>query len=335
MKTRSHIAIFSKVTLVSGAVLLCLVGVASLVAAEEEKSDSAASEQTTGKAFDTPEAAADSLIKAAEPYDPAALKEILGPGSEDIVASGDQVQDKNRAADFVAKVQEKKSIKADPDNSKRAILSIGESEWPFPIPMVKRDGKWYFDSKAGREEILLRRIGTNELDAIEICRGYVEAQQEYAETKHDDAKVNQYAQKIISSPGKQDGLAWKNADGTWGGPVGEAAAKALAEGYSDKSEPYHGYYFKILKGQGPAAPMGEMDFMQKGAMIGGFALAAAPADYRVTGVQTFIVNQSGDVYQKDLGPDTLDAFKKMERYDPDKTWTRTDDEWKGDDEDTP
>lgn len=192
---------------------------------------------------------------------------------------------------------------------------------------MKRGGKWYFDSKAGREEILLRRIGTNELDTIAICRGYVEAQQEYAEKRHDDSKVNQYAQKIISSPGKEDGLAWKNADGTWGGPVGEEAAKALEEGYTDKSQPYHGYYFKVLKGQGPDAPMGEMDFVLKGAMIGGFALAAAPADYRVTGVQTFIINQNGIVYQKDLGPDTLAIFKKMDRYNPGKSWKETDDQW--------
>ncbi len=332
MKTRSYIAIFSKFTLIAAAALLCLAEGASRAAAQ---SDSAASEQTSQEAFDTPEAAADSLIKAAEGYDASALKKILGPGSEDIVASEDQVQDKTRAEEFVAQAHEKKSVKVDPNDSKHMILSVGESDWPLPIPIVKRSGKWYFDSKAGREEILLRRIGTNELDAIEICRGYVEAQQEYAETKHDDAKVNQYAQKIISSPGKQDGLAWKNTDGTWGGPVGEAAAKALAEGYSDKSEPYHGYYFKVLKGQGPAAPMGEMDFIQKGAMIGGFALVAAPADYRVTGVQTFIVGPDGVVYQKDLGPETLKAFESMDRYNPDKNWKPTDDQWPKGEEESP
>jgi Protein of unknown function (DUF2950) len=326
MKTRSHIAIFSKATLVAGATLLCLSGVVLPAAAQEEKSTPVASEQTTQKAFATPQEAADSLIEAAGANDVSALKEILGPGSDDIISSEDEVQDKNRAADFVAKAQEKKSVEIDPDNSKRATLYVGESEWPLPVPIVKRDGKWYFDSKAGREEILLRRIGTNELDAIEICRGYVEAQEEYSETKHDNSKVNQYAQKIISSPGKQDGLAWKNADGTWGGPVGEEAAKALAEGYSDKTKPYHGYYFKVLKGQGPAASMGEMDFVQNGAMIGGFALVAAPADYRVTGVQTFIVNQSGDVYQKDLGSDTLKVFNSMDRYNPDKTWQKTEEE---------
>jgi hypothetical protein len=142
--------------------------------------------------------------------------------------------------------------------------------------------------------------------------------------------VNQYAQKIISTPGKQDGLAWKNPDGTWGGPIGETIAEAIEQGYSKQGEPYHGYYFKVLKGQGPAAAMGEMDFVVNGAMIGGFALAAAPAQYRVTGVQTFIVGPDGIVYQKDLGKDTLKAFQEMERYNPDKSWHPTDDEWEND-----
>ena len=168
---------------------------------------------------------------------------------------------------------------------------------------------------------------SNELNTLEICRGYVEAQHEYARQKHDDAKVNQFAQKIISTPGKKDGLAWKNADGTPGGPVGEAVAKAIEQGYSEKGEPFHGYYFKVLKGQGPAAHMGEMDFVVNGAMIGGFALAAAPAQHRVTGVQTFIVGPDGAVYQKDLGPETLKTFASMERYNPDKTWAKTDDQW--------
>jgi hypothetical protein len=158
----------------------------------------------------------------------------------------------------------------------------------------------------------------------------VEAQEEYALKKHDNSEVNQYAQKIISTPGKQDGLAWQNPDGTWGGPIGQGAAKALNEGYSDKSQPFHGYYFKVLKGQGPAAPMGRMDFVVNGAMIAGFALAAVPAQYRVTGVQTFIVGYQGIVYQKDLGPDSLEIFKKMELYNPDKTWTPTKDQWPGD-----
>jgi Protein of unknown function (DUF2950) len=199
---------------------------------------------------------------------------------------------------------------------------VGKDNWPFPVPLVKRGAKWSFDTAAGRQTILLRRIGANELDAIAICHGYVESQHEYALKKREGYDVNQYAQRIISTPGKQDGLAWQNADGTWSGPIGEKVAKAIHQGYTTgKREPYHGYYFKILKGQGPAAPHGQLDYVIKGAMIGGFALAAAPAEYGVTGVKTFIVSQDGVVYDKDLGPNTLQVFSKMERFNPDKSWT--------------
>jgi len=217
----------------------------------------------------------------------------------------------------------------DPKNPAKAVLLVGEDAFPLPIPLVKKKDKWSFDTKAGAQEILLRRIGANELDAIAICNGFVEAQHEYAQTKHDGAIVNQYAQRIISTAGKQDGLAWKNADGTWGGPVGENVAKALEQGYAkkDKPQPFHGYYFKVLKGQGPAAPLGQMDFVVGGAMIGGFALAAAPAQYQVTGVKTFIVSHTGIVYEKDLGANTLEQFEKMDRFDPDKTWKATEDQW--------
>ena len=286
-----------------------------------------AAPEAEGKGFDTPKLAADALIQAAETFDVPTLASILGPGSDNIISSEDAVQDKSRAVAFAAIAREKMSVEVDPKNPNSATLVVGNEDWPLPIPIVKRKAKWYFDTKAGREEILLRRIGANELDVLEICHGYVDAQLEYAAQKHDGSTVNQYAQRIISTPGKQDGLAWKNADGTWGGPVGEGVADALEQGYSDKSKPYHGYYFKILKGQGPAAPLGEMDFLVGGAMIGGFALAAAPADYQVTGVQTFIVSHTGIVYQKDLGKDTLKEFKSMERYNPDKTWKATDDEW--------
>jgi hypothetical protein len=265
------------------------------------------------------------LIQAAANSDLAAAKEILGPEGDDLISSEDPVMDKNRALEFANKAKEKKSIdKKDPN---RAILVVGTDDFPLPIPIVKNKGKWMFDTKVGREEILNRRVGANELNSIELCRGYVEAQHEYAADKHDDAKVNQYAQRILSTPGKHDGLAWQNSDGSWAGPVGDEVAKALAEGYSAQGgKPYHGYYFKVLKGQGAAAPLGEMDFVIGGAMIGGFALAAAPAEYRVTGVQTFIVGPDGIVYQKDLGPDTLKTFQSMDRYNPDKTWQETDDD---------
>jgi hypothetical protein len=190
----------------------------------------------------------------------------------------------------------------------------------MPIPLVNEGKNWRFETVAGRQEVLLRRIGQNELDAIGVCRNFVKAQHEYASTKRNGARVNQYSQRVIATPGRQDGLAWKNADGSWGGPVAEGVARAIAEGYGARNEPFHGYNFKILKGQGPSASLGELDFVVQGAMIGGFALIASPADYEKTGVKTFIVSHEGVVYEKDLGPGTLELFRVMERFDPDKTW---------------
>jgi Protein of unknown function (DUF2950) len=323
----------SKIAAIACAIVsFCSLG-SGLQAAPASKSDAASAPQPAQKQFDTPKQAADALVQVATNFDVAAAKEILGPDGEDLIASEDPVQDKNRATEFAAKAKEKMSVQTDKKNPNQAIVLIGNDDFPLPIPLVKQKGKWFFDTKVGREEILNRRIGANELNAIQICRGFVEAQHEYAMEKHDGSKVNQYAQRIISSQGKQDGLAWQNADGTWGGPVGEEVAKALEQGYSERVQPYHGYYFKVLKGQGPAAPMGEMDFVVGGAMIGGFALAAAPAEYRVTGVQTFIVGPDGVVYEKDLGADTLKTFQSMDKYNPDKTWKVTEDDVEEDSQD--
>ncbi len=283
--------------------------------------------QTLQNGFDTPQQAADRLIQAAESFNVPALKQILGPDSEDLVSSEDAVQDKIQAETLVAMAREKNSIAHDPKNVNRATLLIGNENWPFPIPIVKRQAKWYFDSKGGRSETLRRRIGANELEAISICHGLVKAEEEYAAHKHDDSDEGQYAQRIISTPGKHDGLAWKNLDGNWGGPVGETIAEALKQGYSATGQQYHGYYYKMLKGQGPAAPNGQMDFVAGGATTRGFALVAAPAEYKITGVRTFIVSHSGVVYQNDLGPDTLNIFKNMERFNPDATWQIVHDEW--------
>jgi hypothetical protein len=272
------------------------------------------------RAFDTPQQAADALVRAAGQFDETALVQIFGPDGGDIVFTGEIVLDRQRAADFAQEAHERMSVSVEPKNGQRAFVLVGNGDWPFPVPIVKKGGKWFFDSKAGRQELLNRRIGTNELDAIEICHGYVEAQEEYALKKREGYDVNQYAQRIISTPGKQDGLTWRNPDGTMGGPIGEKIAEAIAQGYSSKEEPYHGYFFKVLKGQGPAAPLGELDYVIKGAMIGGFALVAAPAEYSITGVKTFIVSNDGVVYEKDLGPSTTDEFKKMERFNPDKSW---------------
>jgi hypothetical protein len=320
---RKALAGFSFVALTCALTLLC----SSSAFSQTKPADSWSQGQET---FNSPKEAADALIKAAETNDVTAMKQIFGAAGEDLVESEDAVQNKNIAVAFAEEAHKKNSIAIDAKKPDRAVLVVGDNNWPMPIPIVKRNGKWLFDTKAGREEMLYRRIGSNELDALQICRGYVEAQHEYALEKHDNSEVNQYAQRVISTAGKHDGLVWRNPDGSLGGPISEQIADALEQGYTDKAKPYHGYFFKILKGQGPAASLGAMNFVVEGAMIGGFALAAAPADYRVTGVKTFIVGYQGIVYQKDLGPDTLKIFREMELYNPDKFWRPTDDSWPAD-----
>jgi hypothetical protein len=301
--------------------LLAGCGDAKPSASAASAPDSTPPEDTTPpQRFATPESASTALIGAAEKFDVPALKSILGGRGADLVETEDTVQDRRSATAFAAEARQKHRLQLDSAKT-MATLSVGPTDWPLPIPIVEHDGKWSFDATAGREEVLRRRIGRNELDAIQVCHGYVEAQRQYSLTRHDGALVNQYAQHVISTPGKQDGLAWRTRDGQWEGPVGEEIAGAIAEGYKDRFQPYHGYYFKILKGQGPAAPMGQMDFVVDSAMIGGFALVAAPAEYLVTGVKTFIVSYEGIVYEKDLGEGTPEAFRQMERYNPDSTWT--------------
>jgi hypothetical protein len=279
------------------------------------------------RAFDTPQAAADAFVKAAADFNVPEMLAILGPEGEDIVASKDTVQDKNHAEEFAQDAAKKLDVEISKSNPNRATVIVGDNLWPSPVPIVKVNGKWYFNTKEGKQQILYRRIGANELDAITVCRGYVSAQLEYAETVHDDSGINQYAQKIISTPGKQDGLYWRDADGKSAGPIGEPVAKAIEEGYSSGKEGFHGYYFKILKGQGPDAPNGAINYVIEGVMIGGFALVAVPVEYRVTGVKTFIISYEGVVYQKDLGPNSLEIVKKMALYNPDKTWRATYDAW--------
>jgi Protein of unknown function (DUF2950) len=317
--------LFRSSTLTTVVLLLIACALPVIVGAQTKPATPAAAPGP--KAFDTPQQAADALIKAATDYNVPELMAIFGPDGKDFVESADPVRDKNNGIAFAKEAAAKNSIELAKSNPNRATIIVGDEGWPFPVPMVKKNGKWYFNAKEGRQEILYRRIGANELDAITVCRGYVEAQKEYASEIHDDSGVNQYAQKVFSSPGKQDGLYWKNPDGTSGGPIGDAVAKALDEGYTSGKGGFHGYYFKILNGQGPAAPMGRLDYVIEGVMIGGFALVAVPAEYRVTGVKTFIVNNDGIVYQKDLGPDSLNIVKNMELYSPDKTWQPTDDEW--------
>jgi len=291
-----------------------------LVAAQEPTPGRRAMTTAGAETFDNPEQAATALISAAEKFDVRALISIFGLTNDDIVLTGEYPQDRQRAADFVAEAHEKKSVSLDPKNQNRAFLLVGNENWPFPVPIARTGDKWFFDANAGRQELLYRRIGHNELDAINVCYTYADAQEEYAFRKRNGYEVHQYAQRIISAPGKQDGLAWQSSDGSWEGPLAENVAQAIEQGYTSSAEPYHGYFFKILSGQGPDAPLGAMDFVVEGVMIGGFALAAVPAEYGVTGVNTFIVSHDGIVYQKDFGPASLVEFQKMQRFNPDKSW---------------
>ena len=311
--------------LAAGVVTMLLVSTPGVFAQTAPKP--AAKPPAGARGFATAKGAADALVQAASTFDEAALVAIIGAEGIDLVKTEDPVLDKNYSLAFAALARDAQKVTVSPSNPNRATLEVGHDAWPLPLPLVRIGGQWYFDAKAGRDEILFRRIGANELDAIEVCRGYVEAQEEYALELHEG--VRQYAQRLISTPGKQDGLYWKNADGSAGGPISETIAKAIDEGYGlDSSSAYHGYYFHVLKGQGPAARLGTMDYVINGVMIGGFALLATPAEYGVTGVQTFIVSYDGVVYQKDLGPDSVTLAKQIDRYNPDKTWRRTTDGWK-------
>jgi hypothetical protein len=316
----------------SGVRFTCILGVmlggllsAALAADAPAPQANKATTGTPGAAgpqtFDSAEKAADALVDAAEKFDVTTLIRLVGSHGEDLVLTGEYGHDRERAQEFAAQARKKKQVAVDPKSDARAYLLVGEEDWPFALPIVKHDGRWSFDAAAGRQELMYRRIGSNELDAIAICEGYVDAQFDFAYRKRQGYAAPQYAQRIIASPGKQDGLAWKNSDGSWGGPIGEKIAEAIQQGYNLKADPYHGYFFKVLKGQGPAAPLGTMDYVVEGIMIGGFALVAAPAEYGETGLKTFMVSHTGVVYEKDLGPDTLQQFQQMERFNPDKSWT--------------
>jgi hypothetical protein len=303
-------------------VIVGTVLAASMAAEPAAPKTTAIAPSATGpQAFESPEKAGEALVDAAEKFDVTSLIRIVGPQGEDLILTGEYAQDRERAQEFAAQARKKKQVALDPKTDTRAYLLVGEEDWPFALPIVKREGRWSFDAGAGRQELMFRRIGSNELDAIAICEGYVDAQFDYAYRQRKLYDAPQYAQRIISSPGKQDGLAWQKPDGAWAGPIGEKIAHALEQGYNLKAEPYHGYFFKVLKAQGPAAPLGTLDYVVEGIMIGGFALVAAPAEYGETGLKTFMVSHTGVVYEKDLGPDTLAEFQKMERFNPDKSWT--------------
>ncbi|HSB06165.1 MAG TPA: DUF2950 domain-containing protein [Thermodesulfobacteriota bacterium] len=275
------------------------------------------------KAFGLPEEAMKTLAEAVKTGDTKGVMAILGPEGEDIISSGDEVADKNALEQFVKAYQERVDFVKEKED--RVSVIIGNDYWPFPIPIVKKGEGWVFDTKAGREEVLKRRVGRNELNAIQVCSAYVEAQREYASTDRERDGIIQYAQKVLSDPYRRNGLYWEAGEGEAPSPLGPLAAEAAAEGYrrtGDKPKPYHGYYYKILKGQGPNAPGGAYNYVINGHMVAGYALVAWPAEYGVSGVMTFVVNQNGTVYEKDLGPKTEERVKGMTRYNPDRTWRR-------------
>lgn len=284
-----------------------------------------ASAPATGqRTFATPQQAARALLAAAEAGDLPALTQIFGPEADQILSSGDAVADRASRARFVDKAKQSLKEKIDPANANRATLLIGADGFPFPIPLLRTAGRWYFNTEEGKHEILARRIGSNELDAIAACKAYVDAQYDYATEDRNKNGIPEYARKLISSPGKRDGLFWPESDAP---PTQFAAGvkKAQSEGYQKEDNtptPYHGYYFRILTAQGPKARGGALDYVQHGSMIGGFGLVAWPAEYGVSGIKTFLVNQDDVIYEKDLGPSTGAAVKAITVFDPDRTWRR-------------
>lgn len=300
--------------------LTCLgAGALAMTAASSQ-----AAPRASQRAFATPQEAVQAMIEASERNDTAALLELFGPGGKDIVESGDPSDDKDGRAEFARLAREKLQFDQDPIDPDRTIVTIGDQGWPFPVPLVRTDGKWRFDSSQGRLEILARRIGRNEMDAFEICRGYAEAQLEYAADNRDGDGILKYAQKIVSSPGKHDGLYWDDAPDSLVSKGFAEAANPNFSGRSGKPEPYHGYYFRVLKSQGPDASGGAFDYVVQGKMIGGFALIAWPAEYGVSGVQTMMISHQGIVYEKDLGTNTAMLAPKVTRFNPDKTWRTVD-----------
>ena len=270
--------------------------------------------------YKTPDEAVAALIGAAKAADRPGLMRVLGPGSAEIVSSGDEVADASGRKRVLDAYDAKHQVVM--EGADKAALIIGNEDWPFPIPLVRKDGSWQFDTAAGRDEILFRRIGRNELSALQAALAYVDAQQEYAE--RGVAGNGVYAQRIVSQAGKKDGLYWPAQSREDESPLGELAAGAAAEGYraGQQRMPYHGYYFKVLTRQGPNAPGGALDYVVRGNMIGGFALVAYPAEYRNSGVMTFLVNHQGIVYEKDLGPNTARIASGMTAFNPDNTWQR-------------
>jgi hypothetical protein len=277
---------------------------------------------TQSRVFSSPEEAVRAFLAAVTAHDQKELLQVFGPEAAPILNSGDPISDREAGERLVKSYEEANRLEKEGDG--KVIIHVGKDDWPFPIPLVRYNSGWRFDTNEGREEIINRRIGRNELDVIQVCLAYVDAQREYYQRNPQSDPLLQYAQKFVSTKGKRDGLYWEAKDNEAPSPLGPLAAQARAEGYKSgagKPVPYHGYYYKILTRQGPNAPDGSYDYTVRGKMIGGFALVAYPAQYGNSGVMTFIVNHDGVVYQKDLGKNTASLAQAMTRFDPDKSWT--------------
>ena len=286
---------------------------------------SSAAQDAGQKTFATPQDAGKALFDAVQSNGTADDLAVLGSSAAELVSSGDSVQDKNNREIFLKRFQQMNRWA--PEGNGTETLYIGAENWPFPIPLKKTSaGQWYFDTKSGAQEILFRRIGKNEMEAIEVMENLANAQQDYFQQLHDGSTVHQYAQRILSEEGKQNGLYWKVDSDQPESPIGPLVAHATAQGYANaggKPEPFHGYFYHSLKAQGPNAPGGAKSYIVDGNMTGGFAFVAYPAEYRNSGVMTFLVDKNGVVFQKDLGPNTTEIGKAMTAYNPDKTWTTT------------
>jgi DUF2950 family protein len=277
----------------------------------------------TAKGFQTPDEAGKALLEAIVNDDSTQLIALFGNQDAELLSSGDDVEDKNNRAEFATLAQE--NMRVEVIGEDKAIIYVGNMDWPFPIPLVKNGDSWQFDTQQGRQEIINRRIGRNELNTVSAMQGYQEAQFDYANTDRDGDGVLEYAQKLQSEPGKFDGLFWETEEGEPQSPLGPLIAEARAEGYkikgvTEKPAPYHGYYYRILTRQGKNVPGGKYDYVINGHMIAGFGLVAFPAQYGSSGIMTFVVNHQGKVYEKDLGPKTAEIVAKMKEYNPDATW---------------
>lgn len=308
------------------AVLFIALAPLGALAQDSSATKAQAATATAQKSFASPEAAAKALADAVRVQDAQALLAVVGPASKDWLFTGDPVADRDDWAKFLAAYDRKNEIGKDGDT--RATLIVGDDHWPFPAPLVNKGGQWVFDAAAGREEIINRRIGHNELDTLQTLLAIVDAQREYAAADPDKTGFNAYARRFISSDGKKDGLYWPTPAGAAPSPLGPLVGAAAREGYRVKTgqqqpAPYHGYHYRMLTAQGKAANGGAYDYLVNGRLIGGFAVVAYPAKYGVSGVMTFIVNHDGTVYEKDLGKATPTEAAKITRFNPDKTWTKS------------